>query len=244
MKIEKLITAFISFWLLFGLVNGAKATVTSVESGYEVSYEISMNPPTSNGNDIINTFIFEWDDSNFTNFNVDYAYTIADHGVTTISHIIDFEPTLALLIGYAEGVEGIGDEKDHIYTITNTAFDYSTRGMKWSEAFPGVTPETRVRHSELVSLLQTLDVSSLSNFVKTEGYRAAFDPAGDFRVLEWSIRPIPIPAAVWLFGSGLLGLVGIARRRKQPKQDSKEDSSQNNNPLYNNQDNRKPQVTH
>ena len=27
--------------------------------------------------------------------------------------------------------------------------------------------------------------------------------------------PIPVPAAVWLFGSGLLGLVGVARRRKQ-----------------------------
>lgn len=26
---------------------------------------------------------------------------------------------------------------------------------------------------------------------------------------------IPVPAAVWLFGSGLLGLVGVARRRKQ-----------------------------
>ena len=26
---------------------------------------------------------------------------------------------------------------------------------------------------------------------------------------------IPVPAAVWLFGSGLLGLVGIATRRKQ-----------------------------
>jgi hypothetical protein len=25
---------------------------------------------------------------------------------------------------------------------------------------------------------------------------------------------IPVPAAVWLFGSGLLGLVGVARRRK------------------------------
>jgi len=24
---------------------------------------------------------------------------------------------------------------------------------------------------------------------------------------------VPIPAAVWLFGSGLLGLIGIARRR-------------------------------
>ncbi|MGB5398483.1 MAG: VPLPA-CTERM sorting domain-containing protein [Gammaproteobacteria bacterium] len=24
---------------------------------------------------------------------------------------------------------------------------------------------------------------------------------------------IPVPAAVWLFGSGLIGLVGVARRR-------------------------------
>ena len=29
-----------------------------------------------------------------------------------------------------------------------------------------------------------------------------------------SITVVPVPAAVWLFGSGLLGLVGIARRKK------------------------------
>lgn len=26
---------------------------------------------------------------------------------------------------------------------------------------------------------------------------------------------VPLPAAVWLFGSGLLGLMGIARQRKK-----------------------------
>ncbi|MGB5396709.1 MAG: VPLPA-CTERM sorting domain-containing protein [Gammaproteobacteria bacterium] len=25
---------------------------------------------------------------------------------------------------------------------------------------------------------------------------------------------MPVPAAVWLFGSGLMGLVGLARRKK------------------------------
>jgi hypothetical protein len=28
------------------------------------------------------------------------------------------------------------------------------------------------------------------------------------------LNPIPVPPAVWLFGSGLLGLIGVARRRK------------------------------
>ena len=28
------------------------------------------------------------------------------------------------------------------------------------------------------------------------------------------VRAVPVPPAVWLFGSGLLGVVGIARRKK------------------------------
>ena len=38
------------------------------------------------------------------------------------------------------------------------------------------------------------------------------EKAGAF--LGQGTQYVPIPAAVWLFGSGLLGLVGIARRKK------------------------------
>ena len=32
---------------------------------------------------------------------------------------------------------------------------------------------------------------------------------------NFQVQPVPVPAALWLFGSGLLGLAGVARRRKR-----------------------------
>jgi len=43
--------------------------------------------------------------------------------------------------------------------------------------------------------------------VFTDLDRAALDDIG------WDVAPVPVPAAVWLFGSGLIGLVAVARRR-------------------------------
>jgi hypothetical protein len=31
---------------------------------------------------------------------------------------------------------------------------------------------------------------------------------------DWVLSAVPVPATAWLFGSGLLGLIGVARRTK------------------------------
>ena len=36
---------------------------------------------------------------------------------------------------------------------------------------------------------------------------------GDHWDLNMDLTPVPVPAAVWLFGSGLIGLAGVARRK-------------------------------
>ncbi len=46
------------------------------------------------------------------------------------------------------------------------------------------------------------------------GFKANFNLYNGTNVTP---APVPLPAAVWLFGSGLLGLVGVARRKRSDK---------------------------
>ncbi len=41
----------------------------------------------------------------------------------------------------------------------------------------------------------------------------------DYNAASITVNEVPLPAAVWLFGTGLLGLAGIARRRNRAETD-------------------------
>ena len=66
---------------------------------------------------------------------------------------------------------------------------------------------------------QLLTISSLGgSLVGDLDLKFQFDltasTAGDGYFTNFVVGTVPIPATVWLFGSGLLGLVGMAGRRK------------------------------
>jgi len=115
-------------------------------------------------------------------------------------------------------------------TITITGITAIAVGATWTATgsysvglIPGVSGST-----ELLSLLASPqgDIyngfagtpgNSLGAFTATSVSDATFGSLvgsafGDFTFAAAS--PVPVPAAVWLFGSGMLGLIGIARRKK------------------------------
>ena len=56
-------------------------------------------------------------------------------------------------------------------------------------------------------VISELTVGSLRIGIHVQGYASSGSES-------FVNNPVPVPAAVWLFGSGLLGLVGVARRKR------------------------------
>jgi hypothetical protein len=56
-----------------------------------------------------------------------------------------------------------------------------------------------------------------SSFLAFDNLNGAQSMYGEWTSLNLTVVPtvVPVPAAVWLFGSGLMGLAGIARRKKK-----------------------------
>jgi len=80
-------------------------------------------------------------------------------------------------------------------------------------------PEWRCYSTINLSTLNGVSVGAYQNDLSGWGDTFATVPtdytnteAGSYLVRQLS--PVPVPAAVWLFGSGLIGLVGLARRKK------------------------------
>ncbi len=62
-------------------------------------------------------------------------------------------------------------------------------------------------------LAATANSLGLDNTTPFPGVRGYFDIGSGNSMHVTSVSSVPVPAAAWLFGSGLLGLIGVARRK-------------------------------
>jgi hypothetical protein len=108
-------------------------------------------------------------------------------------------------------------------TEFNTTFSGNTTGCSWSACNPSgtlplVTDTVADAAEDTVALAGDKKGVGGSPMLSGPfpGYNANFDvDTIHITSIENGPQPVPVPAAVWLFGSGLLGLVGIARRKKK-----------------------------
>ena len=129
----------VSVLMTCALVSKAHAVV--------VNYAFDLQG-TLHGSDVTDIFILETDG---TQVSADYVYTAPSSGYYSLSHVISFEPTLALIIGLDLAIPGVGDEKDHVVMFMDNEFAVANFGKKFSAVFPAVGGGERVRHSALIT---------------------------------------------------------------------------------------------
>ena len=146
----------------------------------------------ANAGDTVDASVYamNWNGDNFNNIFLLQIFAL-DAGGNNISG--GFTPFAQVTAG-SDAI--VGGMFDYVLAGTDGGNDFDWTQMMVSAVMPTDTASTRI---QLIHILE----ASTSN-----GGAIFLDNAS----LE--VSAVPVPAAVWLFGSGLLGLVGVARRRK------------------------------
>jgi hypothetical protein len=103
-----------------------------------------------------------------------------------------------------------GNAQSSITSLVSGTFSGLT--MAWLDA-----PDDSVLSSTpITSIITTLGTTFTSPDLPSQKLQISWTNslAGAGFDTEAVFNPVPLPAAVWLFGSGLLGLIGMARRKK------------------------------
>ena len=141
-----------------------------------------------------------------------YNYTFAYDGSTDVGYNISAPDT-----AYAGSMAS--ELANMFYNVLGNTGSYDTSGTP-TGCHPCLTntgPFSNLESNYYWSATQYApDTSSAWSFFMFSGYQGSYyKPYGFYAwaVQSGDVSEVPVPAAIWLLGSGLIGLIGVARRK-------------------------------
>ena len=122
--------------------------------------------------------------------------------------------------GWRDALGNPVSEMGHMYYVTLANLGFCDPGLPWCTEQSGWGASNTGPFANAANFFFTTDAFNnpwLFNFSAGSKTPNAF---GNFaNVFAWAVHPgdvgsVPVPAAVWLFGSGFLGLISVARVNK------------------------------
>ncbi len=116
------------------------------------------------------------------------------------------QPNQMLLSADLQGVNKVSGTPDAIGTSNGNALGFNTHFTGgWAANNPGLTGGSQDESLWLLGL--NPDFKNLVNFVDGKG---VLSPWSTYNAI--SLASVPLPAAVWLFGAGLMAILGARRK--------------------------------
>lgn len=135
---------------------------------------------------------------------------------------IDLSDDTILQLGSVTGTSGTGDIGSTVSFGASGSINMV--GFSFASFTPVVDVFTiggwQLDLTSLTIIDQTSDILTLSgsgllsgNTFDNTGVNWTFSANSSGSSYSMTVTAVPVPAAIWLFGSGLLGLIGVARRK-------------------------------
>lgn len=151
-------------------------------------------------NGINNDNYFAYLDADYAGLGVCQNITDADQCTPSSDDNVTFEETLKLVFNQK-------------VTIASTTFVNGNHDINFDGDFK-LTIDGATETYNLINIFEMdLTGTTFEFHNPNSGGDSDVSNTKQFYINTLDVSPVPVPAAAWLFGSGLIGLVGIARRR-------------------------------